>query len=264
MRLAEAQEAFAQALLERHVDAVAPLIATGEMTVEERLAIYRVNVFENLADALADTFPATQALVGEEFFHALAVDYVRHTPPQVACLLWYGDDFPDFIAGYERAASVPYLADVARLEWAWQSALFAEDDEALDPAWLEAQEEAALEVLVFTLREGAGLVASSFPLYDIWQFALKPEEVPPPDMESAGERLAIWRDGREMRVKPLSEAEYAALAILAKGATLGQAIAAASQQENELDPTGLLGTLFGLHILSHPSTIASNLKKDRS
>ena len=58
-------------------------------------------------------------LVGEEFFRAMAQIHVRAHRPRSPLMFEYGDELPDFIAGFPPAADVPYLADVARLEIAW-------------------------------------------------------------------------------------------------------------------------------------------------
>src|SRR5690606_15015602 len=81
-----------------------------------RFAVYRNNVVVGLVNALAARFPALQRIVGEEFFRAMAQLYVRAHPPRSRLLMEYGDGFADFIAAFEPAAELPYLADIARLE----------------------------------------------------------------------------------------------------------------------------------------------------
>ena len=64
--------------------------------------------------------------------------HVRATPPTSPLLFEYGRDFPDFIARYEHARAMPWLADVARIERAWLDAYHAADAEPLAPAALAA------------------------------------------------------------------------------------------------------------------------------
>ena len=59
--------------------------------------------------------------------------HVRATPPTSPLLFEYGRDFPDFIERYEYAQSMPWLADVARIERAWLDAYHAADAEPLAP-----------------------------------------------------------------------------------------------------------------------------------
>lgn len=88
--------------------------ATEEKAV--RLNVYRNNIFMSLMDALADIFPVTQRLVGEDFFRAMAREFIRHHPPKTPVISEYGDELPDFLHHFEPVQSLPYLADVAALE----------------------------------------------------------------------------------------------------------------------------------------------------
>jgi len=84
-----------------------------------RFAIYRNNVVASLIDALAATFPVTRELVGTEFFASMAREFVISRPPRSPILTLYGVESPGFevfIESFQPARSVPYLADMARLE----------------------------------------------------------------------------------------------------------------------------------------------------
>jgi len=96
-----------------------------------RYDVYRNNVVHSLVAALADTFAVVQELVGTEFFATMARQYCAEQPPQSPVLAHYGDGFADWVAGFEPAASVPYLADMARLERARVRAFHAADMPAL-------------------------------------------------------------------------------------------------------------------------------------
>lgn len=85
---------------------------------DTRLNVYRNNIFVSLIEALSEVFPITQALVGSDFFHALAKEYLITHPPKSPVLWEYGDSFSDFIRTFEPAKSLPYLPDLAALEHA--------------------------------------------------------------------------------------------------------------------------------------------------
>ena len=101
-----------------------------------RFAIYRNNVMVSLIDALADTCPVTQALVGEAFFRGMAAVFARANPPHSPVMAHYGRGFADFIEGFPAAAGLPYLADVARLEILRVQAYHAADAACVSPAAL--------------------------------------------------------------------------------------------------------------------------------
>ncbi|MEL0612467.1 DNA-binding domain-containing protein [Marinomonas arenicola] len=84
---------------------------------EIRLNVYRNNVVVSLIDALSDIFPVTQALVGDDFFRAMAKQYLLVSPPESPIISEYGHLFSDFIRQFEAAQSLPFLADFAALEY---------------------------------------------------------------------------------------------------------------------------------------------------
>ena len=57
-----------------------------------------------------------EKIVGEEFFAAMARAFVTEQPPCTPLLATYGDQLAAFIAAFEPAREIAYLADVARLE----------------------------------------------------------------------------------------------------------------------------------------------------
>ena len=133
-RWAERQQAFASALLDSNLPAPQGLVGPDGVQSERRFTVYRNNVFVGLTEALRAGFPCTARLVGEEFFMAMARIFAAAHPPGSPVLLHYGAEFPDFIASFPPAASLPYLADVARIERAATEAYHERDEAPLQIA----------------------------------------------------------------------------------------------------------------------------------
>jgi len=129
-----AQRDFAAALLDPTLAPPMGLRAHNGSDVRVRFNVHRNNVRVTLAAALADTFPVLRELVGAEFFGAMAQVYVSAHPPRSPVLTHYGDGFADWVAAFPPAASLPYLADIARLERARVHAFHAADAHALSAA----------------------------------------------------------------------------------------------------------------------------------
>ncbi|WP_042298343.1 HvfC/BufC N-terminal domain-containing protein, partial [Paraburkholderia bannensis] len=91
------------------------LVGPDALPSARRFGVYRNSVVRGLVEALRAAFPVVCRLVGDEFFTAMAHAYAVFEPPQTPVMLAYGATFPDFIATFEPALSVPYLSDVARL-----------------------------------------------------------------------------------------------------------------------------------------------------
>lgn len=110
-------------------DDLMPLLADGAAALD----IYRNTIESVLGNALRLTFPAVERIVGPDFFHALGLAFAREHPPASGCLDDWGAEFPNFVADFPPASSVPYVADVARLEWAIAVATAAPDTPSVLP-----------------------------------------------------------------------------------------------------------------------------------
>jgi len=113
---ASAHREFAAALQVPTLSVPSALKGGGGHDAERRFAVHRNNFVVGLVDALAESFPVTQALVGQAFFRGMARERVLADPPRSPLLTDYALGFADFVAGFAPAAVVPYLADVARIE----------------------------------------------------------------------------------------------------------------------------------------------------
>jgi hypothetical protein len=119
--------AFVAALLDRGRAIPGDLRSPSGSPAGRRFDVYRNNVFVGLIEALERRYPVCMTLVGEDFFRAMARVYVELSPPRSPVLLTYGNDFAEFVETFPPAASLPYLADVVRLENARVAAFHARD-----------------------------------------------------------------------------------------------------------------------------------------
>jgi hypothetical protein len=233
-RALEREGSFARAVLDAGADVPAPLLGRNGASPARRFAVYRNNVYASLIDVLAGRFPATARLVGDTFFRAMARIYVEKTPPASPVLLRYGGDFADFVASFPPASAVPYLADVARLEWAWHAAYHAKDAVPLSLSELAAAGEAAGEV-VLTLHPSLHVVRSAYPAITIWQLALREGENEPARLPADGEDALVVRPALEVEVRHLPPGGAVFVQALGEGATLSAAAARALSEAPAFD-----------------------------
>ena len=154
-------------------DGAAPPFATipDEQAVE-RIAVYRRALFANYRNALAATYPVVKRLVGAPFFDAAVDAFVAAHPSTSGDLNVYGDAFGAFLSAYPAAASLPYLCDVAALEWAQDEANRAPDDTSSPEevlADLTLMAPADLPEARLALAPSCRFVASRHPVLRIWQ-----------------------------------------------------------------------------------------------
>jgi len=226
--------AFAPALLDP--TRTAPSIVAGPKgkAVGKRYAVYRNNVTVSLIEALAAIYPAVQRITGPDFFRAMARFHVRSTPPTSPLLFEYGREFPDYIAGYEHAQMMPWLADVARIERAWLDAYHARDGVPLSSAQLSAIAPERLADIVFTPHPAMRIVCSAFSAVTI--FAANRDNAPAGRIDaSTPENALITRPDFDVAVRHLPPGGAVFAACLASGRPLGEAASAALDAHTDFD-----------------------------
>ncbi len=158
---------FCEALFDPESSTPVGLVGPDGETAPKRFSVYRNNVVVSLCDALGDTFPAVKNLLGDEYFGALARAFVTRHPPKSPVLLHYGADFAGFVESFPPLEAYPYLADVARLEWAWLQAYHATDQVPLDPARLSSVDAQSVGAVRFRRHPAAQVVTSRWPVWDL-------------------------------------------------------------------------------------------------
>jgi hypothetical protein len=234
---------FARALLDP--DEATPAVIAGPKGkgATKRYNVYRNNVTVSLIDALAAVFPATLRITGMDFFRAMARFHVRATPPTSPLLFEYGRNFPDFIERYEYARSMPWLADVARIERAWLDAYHAADAEPLAPRVMAAVAPERLADITLTPHPATRIVRSRFSAVAI--FAANRSDGPAGRIETpAPEDALVTRPNLEVAVRRLPPGGAVFLMGLIAGEAFGAAAAMALADSPAFDlPANIAGML---------------------
>ncbi|HKW93711.1 MAG TPA: DNA-binding domain-containing protein [Methylomirabilota bacterium] len=214
------------------------------LTAAARLQIYRNHALTTLTGVLQAAFPVVCRLVDERFFGYAADQYIRTDPPSGPCLFEYGESFPAFLAEFPPCRTLPYLADVARLEWAVHRAPWAAERDPLAAEALQAVAPAHAGDLVLSLDPSCTLLASPWPIERIWR-ANQPEGGEPVtvDLRAGGAMLEVRRRGDDVVIRELEPATYAFRAALASGRRLGEAVEAALARDAAFDLPGALRAL---------------------
>jgi hypothetical protein len=220
--LARLQRTFLAALRGEGDGELAPHLIAGSH-VQACLCVYRDGMGAAWHDELADTYPVVRRLVGPDFFREMAGRYGRSHPSTSGDLHGYGDRLAEFLEGYPFARGLPYLPDVARLEWACHECFHAADGRALDVAALARVPQASQGGLRLGLRPWVRLAASPHPLLALWE-ANQPGRDGAPDELRGAERILVARADFVVRPSPIGEGQWVFLEALAQGQTLQQAV----------------------------------------
>jgi hypothetical protein len=230
--------AFAAALLDASLPPPLGLQAWNGSDPAARFAVYRNNVVHSLVAVLADTFPVVQQLVGDDFFCAMARLYVVEHPPTSPLMHRFGAGLPAWIADFEPATALPYLSDIASLEWLRLSAFHAADADPIDAGAFSALIAAPdrLAEAPLALHPSLAVVRSNHPIVSLWaahqlDAAARDDRLAAIDMGRA-EAALIFRDAADQAlVIALPPADAALVAAIAARAPLGAVQAAHPQAD---------------------------------
>ena len=240
------QHAFADALLDPAKPVPAGLIRPDGLPAGRRFDIYRNNVVVALIEALGEAFPVVKALVGEEFFEAMAGIYVRAHPPSSPRMMFYGEGFAAFLESFEPVEGLAYLPDAARLEYARRLAYHAADDPAADPSALAGLDAAALMEARLALQAACRIVRSAHPIHAIWRFNATEDKSP---VQPAAEDVLVSRPGDAVLVQLLPPGGAAFLLALEAGEPLGLAAERAAAEAPDFDLVASLAGMFAARIV---------------
>lgn len=228
------QTNFAEALLDRTKPLPQGLRSWTGAEPQKRYGVYRNNVATGLARALATRFPVTEKIVGQEFFTAMARDFVLSSPPVSPVLMQYGDDFPDFVAAFPPAAGLPYLADVVRLENAQVKAYHARDVAPVDPQALSRIVPDRMSGLTFSFHPAVAILTSAHPVVTIWAMNSGIRELAPIERWTA-ESALVTRPELSVLTREINAGSAHFLRMLENGATLGEAFESTLAMDPDFD-----------------------------
>jgi hypothetical protein len=208
----------------------------------ERLEIYNRQYWLRVMDALAEDFPALEAVIGRAQFKELSRQYLAAHPSRSFTLRNLGSCLPAWLAEHpEFAGNRAELAlDVARVEWAYVEAF---DLAELPP--IGAEEIALLDTdAPLSLQPHLRLLELRYPVDDLLlnvhqrqrrEKAFNPsaeetnssEDGELLELQPSDTWLAVHRHDLSVYYKRLAREEYQMLTALSHGNSLGAALEAA-------------------------------------
>lgn len=219
-------------------DALAGWLRDVPARAARGLAAYRINGAAGAERALQASYPAVALAIGDEALAALARRLWRTDPPTHGDLALWGGGLAALVEAEAPLADWPWLADLARLDWAVHRAEAAADgpDGGGLPPGLALLGEPGAENCRVALRPGTAVLRSRWPLVDLWRAHVRPGDAAADPADAVQAALAcgqpqcalVRRDGWRADVEPLSPADAAFTAALLGGAVLGEALSCAA------------------------------------
>jgi hypothetical protein len=230
--LAQQQQSLLTALFARAPGNAIDLLAVRADSMAARgLKAYQSNGHYLAQRALAAAYPVVAQLLGDDSFGELARALWHAQPPVRGDIACWGEGLPDFVRGNPQLADEPYLADVARLEWALHRCATAADAD-LRPDSLALLGTQAPDALWLQLAPGVTVVRSAWPVASIVLAHQAGSDV---SLAQAGQALRdgaaqdalVWRQGLRPRVRQAVAGEADLVNGLCQGRALGPALDAA-------------------------------------
>lgn len=240
----------AQAVVPMGLDKIETLICRSKsLGSVERLAVYGNAYFARLLDCLADEFPTTKQVLGDDAFAAIGMQYLQARPSRSYTLNDLGTGFPDYLRE-TRPADIPqrgwpdYVIDLATLERTYSEVFdgpgvesgietkLAEHFVALTPAALQSVLPDEVPRLVLQPAPCLRLLRLDFPVHEAITAARHAQDIPSPVPSPTF--LVVTRRDFIVRRAAVSEVEYCLLHALVKGACLSEALERVTSMTNDL------------------------------
>ncbi|MEW8030431.1 MAG: DNA-binding domain-containing protein [Candidatus Thiodiazotropha sp.] len=234
--LSELQQMFCDGLR----SSAPPAQALLDEIVDDGLQLQRFNVYRNNfivlnGDALADMYPVIKRLLGDEAFRMLATAYVREYPPMDRALLLYGERFPEFLTAVPELSELPYLADVAKLEYAWTAAYHADDATPLEQQQIARLSPDESENLRLKPHPSMHCIDSGYPIYRIWSANQSNRVDETVSLDEGGSQIVVIRPGVEVEIREVTPGALTFLQRLASADTIAEAYTHAAEVEPGFD-----------------------------
>jgi hypothetical protein len=172
------------------------------LTVEQRLGIYRHSIQGILGQHLRAVYDVVAQLVGAEFFEYLTEVHIDQSPPSSTALSEYGEGFSSTLLNHPALKNMPWIAEVARLEWARSQAWQGVNQAPRSFNDLSNLSEAEYNQVVLQLPDSAQLLESNYAIYDVWLAHQNNECLDKPHLESIDlsqpNSILIYRVGKQL------------------------------------------------------------------
>lgn len=202
MNLAELQKDFIEGFFTgEDANASSHIISDEILTAKQRFGIYKGSIHGILTQALGLTFPVCKSLVGEKFFDKMCDLFIDQYPPTTSFFAEYGNHFAKFLSSFKPLQHIPYISDVARLEWARHEVWHKVRNQSFDFRQLAELAESDQANVKFILADTMHLIQSNYRIDEIWFAHQQDSDIKLELIEfDTAVKLLIWKDSKELKI----------------------------------------------------------------
>lgn len=184
-------------------DFATALMTDGELGRPFRsqaFGVYRNTSARGAVEALRASYPTVDMLLGDEAFTQVALEFRAERPPRVPVLSDYGREFAGFLRCQPWTSELPYLADVAWLDWLWLESLLAPDARS---TLSQAQPTSSAGI---ALHPAARFAWTATPAMTIWLAHRDPHSIGELEPDWVEEGALFARPGARVRAERIEPA----------------------------------------------------------
>ncbi|MCH2158212.1 MAG: DNA-binding domain-containing protein [Oleiphilaceae bacterium] len=231
------QDKFIHGLYQGEIANVEALICdSNKLSATQHFDIYHGSMLGNFTASLRAVFPRVLAALGDQFFDALARQYIKNHPSKTPILDDFGEGFPSFCEGFKPLHDYPYVSDVASVDWSWHQAFHSCDVSAVFAADLQNVLGVDQANIQLGLHPSVSIIRSDFPLYSLWQFneqenaSVDSNNGASFSLDAPAEIVMVWRQDYQVCVTSISLPVCALLTAFDEGCSPTQAFERAFEQ----------------------------------
>ena len=218
--LAELQRDLQQHVLNGDAEIAAAVNGTDAVPVSTRLAVYSNAYRSRLAEALSDNMSHLRHVLGEEEFDTVANRYIDMYPSQVPSIRWFGHRFAEQLAASHRDR--PWIAELARWEWALAASFDAQDAPAAGIESLAAVAPGEWGELRLEFHPSVQHLELNTNAQALFKALSEEQPAPEPAILDQPQSWLLWRQDLKTQYRSLEPAESAALAAVRDDGTFGE------------------------------------------
>jgi hypothetical protein len=220
--LATMERLFQDGLLGRSRGILAHVQGNAREDAAAMFGIYQHAYWARLVESLGIDFPGLKALLGEAEFDRLARAYIGRHPSLQPSIRWAGRRLAEFLSVEPGYRDDPWLADMARFDWALAHAFDAADAPIASRADLAALPPEFWGGLRLALHPSLDVFAISTPVDAVRPLLLADAATTFDRDVRRNAALMVWRLGYDLKFRAIEPTEQEALATAQAGASFGE------------------------------------------
>lgn len=206
----------------------------GSQEPEEGLKVYQGGYGTRVYEALKEVYIAVEHIVGNDYFMRLALEFAKAYPSTQFNLGQVGMCFDYFLKQHSVSGKLPFVSDLATLEWQVNLAFHAYSEKRLEIADLQVFPPDQFGRLSFGFQQWVSVITSQWPILDVWKVRTTPIKEINLQIADNPQRVLVYREELLVICEPLQISQYIVLKSLLEGVPLEEALEGVDGEVDEL------------------------------